>query len=203
MFCGRRVRVDAGVYVPRPQSEALARRAASLLPPDGVAVDVCAGSGAIAAVLQAARPGATVIASDIDPAAVACARDNGVTAVAGDLDSALPAELRGVVDVLVAVPPYVPTEKLSLLPRDVVAYEPVRALDGGATGTDLLLRIVDRSVRWLRPGGRLLLELGGDQSGPVADAMVGAGFGDVRVGRDADGDVRSIEARLTRFPSAG
>jgi release factor glutamine methyltransferase len=57
MFCGRRMRVDIGVYVPRPQSEALARRAASLLPPDGVAVDLCAGSGAIAAVLQAARPG--------------------------------------------------------------------------------------------------------------------------------------------------
>jgi release factor glutamine methyltransferase len=203
MFCGRRMRVDIGVYVPRPQSEALARRAASLLPPDGVAVDLCAGSGAIAAVLQAARPEAAVIASDIDPVAVACARDNGVTAVVGDLDSALPTELRGVVDVLVAVPPYVPTEELALLPRDVVAYEPMRALDGGDAGTDLLSRIVERSVRWLRPGGRLLLELGGDEAGPVGDAMVGAGFGDVRVGRDADGDVRSIEACLTRFPSAG
>jgi release factor glutamine methyltransferase len=203
MFCGRRVRVDAGVYVPRPQSEALARRAASLLPPDGVAVDLCAGSGAIAAVLHAARPEATVIASDIDPVAVACARENGVTAVVGDLDSALPSELCGLVDVLVAVPPYVPTEELALLPRDVVAYEPVRALDGGEAGTDLLSRIVDRSVRWLRPGGRLLLELGGDQAGPLRDAMAAAGFGDVRVGRDADGDVRSIEACLTRFPSAG
>jgi release factor glutamine methyltransferase len=202
MFCGRRVRVDIGVYVPRPQSEALARRAASLLPHAGVAVDLCAGSGAIAAVLHAARPEATVIASDIDPVAVACARDNGVTAVAGDLDSALPPEFRGVVDMLLAVPPYVPTEELALLPRDVVAYEPVRALDGGATGTDLLLRIVDRSVRWLRPGGRLLLELGGDQAGPLRDAMAAAGFGDVRVGRDTDG-VRSIEACLTRFPSAG
>jgi release factor glutamine methyltransferase len=126
-----------------------------------------------------------------------------VTAVVGDLDSALPSELCGLVDVLVAVPPYVPTEELALLPRDVVAYEPVRALDGGEAGTDLLSRIVDRSVRWLRPGARLLLELGGDQAGLVSEAMVDAGFGDVRVGRDADGDVRSIEACLTRFPSAG
>ena len=202
-FCDLRVRIDLGVYVPRPQSEPLARRAASLLPAAAAAVDVCTGSGAIAAVLRASRPEATIVASDVDPVAVSCARRNGVTAVQGDLDDALPRELLGVVDVLVAVPPYVPTQELAMLPRDVLAYEPVRALDGGATGTDLLLRLVERSVRWLREGGALLLELGGDQAAPVSDAMTDAGFGDIRIGWDADGDVRSIEACLTRFPRAG
>ncbi len=202
-FCDLRVRIDPGVYVPRPQSEPLARRAAALLPATGVAVDLCTGSGAIAAVLGASRPGATIVAADVDPVAVACARRNDVVAFAGDLDDALPSELLGAVDVVVAVPPYVPTSELALLPRDVVAFEPLRALDGGQAGTDLLLRVVDRSVRWLRPGGALLLELGGDQAAPVGDAMTAAGFGALSTGRDTDGDVRSIEACLTRFPSAG
>jgi release factor glutamine methyltransferase len=202
-FCDLRIRVDPGVYVPRPQSEALARRAASLLPATGVAVDLCTGSGAIAAVLRASRPDATIVAVDLDPVAVTCARRNDVMAFEGDLDDALPGELRGLVDVVVAVPPYVPTRELALLPRDVVAFEPVRALDGGQAGTDLSFRIVGRSVRWLRPGGALLLELGGDQAARVGDAMNAAGFDGIRIERDADGDVRSIEACLTRFPSAG
>ena len=72
-FCGIRIRVDPGVFVPRPQTEALARRAIELLPADGVAVDLCTGSGAVAAALAAARPGATVTATDLDPKAVAWA----------------------------------------------------------------------------------------------------------------------------------
>ena len=111
-FCDARVRVDPGVFVPRPQTEALARRAVALLPAEGIAVDLCAGSGAVSVVLGTARPRATVIATDVDPAAVACARRNGVQALLGDLDEPLPPALRGSVDVVTAVVPYVPTEKL-------------------------------------------------------------------------------------------
>lgn len=85
-FCGLRVRIDAGVFVPRPHTEALARRAIELLPDEGIAVDLCTGSGAVALVLAAARPGATVLGTDVDPLAVACAGRNGVSATAGDLD---------------------------------------------------------------------------------------------------------------------
>ncbi|MDX6410111.1 MAG: release factor glutamine methyltransferase, partial [Gaiellaceae bacterium] len=94
-FCGIRVKVAAGVYVPRWQTEPLARRAAALLPADGTAVDLCTGAGAIACVLQASARGATVVATDVDPAAVACARENGVDALLGDLDGPLPAALGG------------------------------------------------------------------------------------------------------------
>ena len=160
-------------------------------------MDLCTGTGAIAVVLQRWHPRATVLASDDDPVAVACARRNGVSTLLGDLDEALPAEMSGSVDVMTAVPPYVPTDDLRLLPRDVLAYEPRTALDGGTDGTDLLYRIVRRSPTWLRAGGWLLLELGGAQASPIGEEMRRVGFGSVRAVRDADGDVRSIEGCAT------
>lgn len=195
-FCGQRVRVDPGVYVPRVQTEALARRALELLPPAGVAVDLCTGAGAIACLLMGRRPAATVVATDIDPAAVACARANGVDARLGHLDEPLPAHLQGTVDVLIAVVPYVPTEELAFLPRDVVAYEPIRALDGGQGGLALLRTVVARSPRWLRPGGWLLLELGGRQATPVAAAMEASGFAGIKILHDEEGDDRAIEGSM-------
>ncbi|HEY2215512.1 MAG TPA: methyltransferase, partial [Acidimicrobiales bacterium] len=133
-FCGHTVLVQPGVYVPRWQSEPMALAAAALLPENGVGVDLCTGSGAIAVVMTARRPQATVLATDIDPLAVACAQANGVEAYQGDMASALPDDIAGVVDVVVAVVPYVPTDELQHLPRDVVAFEPLQALDGGPQG---------------------------------------------------------------------
>jgi release factor glutamine methyltransferase len=194
-FCGIRVAVGPGVYVPRWQSEPLARRGAALLPASGTAVDLCTGAGAIACVLQAAAPAATVLATDVDPLAVACARGNGVDALIGDLDHPLPRYLLGAVDVLTAVVPYVPTGELRFLPRDVVAFEPARALDGGEGGLTFLSTVVARSVQWLRAGGWLLLELGGEQAAIVGGQMAEAGFVDITVLRDDDGDDRAIEGR--------
>jgi release factor glutamine methyltransferase len=196
-FCDLRVHVDPGVFVPRPHTEPLAGRAVELLPAEGIAVDLCTGSGAVAAVLRSARPRATVVATDVDPVAVACARRNGVHALVGDLDEPLPPSVRERVDVVTAVVPYVPSEELHLLQRDVLAHEPRRALDGGRGGTALLLRAVDAAARLLRPGGTVLLELGGDQAAEVATAMSDAGFTDVLVHRDDDERDRAIEARRT------
>jgi release factor glutamine methyltransferase len=190
------MRVTPGVYVPRWQTEPLARMAASLLPPDGVAVDLCTGAGAVAMVLAAAAPAARVVATDTDPVAVACARSNGVDARVGRLDDPLPASLEGTVDVLTAVPPYVPTDQLRFLPRDVQEHEPRAALDGGEDGTDVLAEIVRRSPRWLRPGGSVILELGGDQAVALAPIARTAGFGEPEVLRDAEDDPRGIVARL-------
>jgi release factor glutamine methyltransferase len=194
-FCGIRVLVDPGVFVPRPQTEALARRAVELLPAVGIAVDLCTGSGAIAVVLRAERPGATVIATDVDPVATACASRNGVEVLPGDLDEPLPPALRERVDVVTAVVPYVPTEELHLLPRDVLAHEPARALDGGPGGTAILERAARATVRWLRPGGTVLLELGGDQADELSTTMADAGLTAIRVHRDDEGRDRAIEAR--------
>jgi release factor glutamine methyltransferase len=197
-FCGLEVRVTPGVYVPRWQTEPLARLAASLLPPDGVAVDLCTGAGAVAMVLAGASPDARVFATDLDPLAVVCARSNGVDAYEGLLDEPLPTALESAVDVLTAVPPYVPSGELRFLPRDVQDHEPMTALDGGADGTDVLTEIVRRSPRWLRPGAHLVLELGGDQAAALEPTLRTAGFDRPDVLRDAEGDARGIVARIAQ-----
>ena len=199
-FCDLRLHVDPGVFVPRPHTEALATRASSLLPETGTAVDLCTGSGAVAAVLASKHPQATVIATDLDPAAVSCARRNGVPALQGDLDEPVPSSLLERVDVMTAVVPYVPTEELHLLPRDALAHEPRRALDGGRRGTSLLARAASAATRWLRPGGSVLLELGGDQSDEITVTLARLGLSGIRVHRDEDGQDRAIEARRPDSP---
>ncbi len=193
-FCDLAIRVDPGVFVPRPHSETLARRAASLLPAAGIAVDLCTGSGAVAAVLRSARPRSTVAGTDVDPVAVACAGRNGVRALLGDLDAPLPRSWRGRIDVVTAVAPYVPTEELHLLPRDVLAHEPRHALDGGPGGTAMLARAVDAAARWLRPGGTMILEIGGDQAEALKVRMQEIGLSEIRVHRDDDGRDLAMEA---------
>ncbi|MEO6496688.1 MAG: methyltransferase, partial [Solirubrobacteraceae bacterium] len=163
-FCGLRVCVHPGVYVPRPHSEGLARLAAQRLRAGGLAIDLCTGSGAIARVLADAHPSARVLATDVDERAVACARINRVEALHGDLFAPLPAELEARADVVVAVVPYVPTPDLALLQRDTLTFESAVPYDGGLDGLAVLRRVVAEAPRWLRPGGTLLLELGGGQA---------------------------------------
>lgn len=202
-FLGRMVGVAPGVYVPRWHTELLAERALERLPEGGVAIDVCTGSGALAVVL-AERP-ARVYATDVSPEAVACARANGVDAYLGDLFAPLPDAV--VADLVCGVVPYVPTGELSLLQRDTFTFETPLAYDGGPDGCALLRRALSGAARVLKPGGALLLELGGDEASVIADDLEYAGYVDVRVLEDEDGDVRGIEAtrggRGSRRPGAG
>jgi release factor glutamine methyltransferase len=192
-FCGRPLRVAPGLYVPRAQTEELARRAAALLPTYGRAVDLCTGTGAVAAHLRAEVPTASVVGVDLDGRAAACARRNGVPAVVADL-AALPLRGGGL-DLVTAVAPYVPSGDLRLLPADVQRYEPRVALDGGADGLDLVRRVVVAAGRLLRPGGWLLAEVGGHQDVALAPELVAAGFDRVTPWWDEDGDLRGIAAR--------
>jgi release factor glutamine methyltransferase len=195
-FCGEVLAVHPGVYVPRWQTEPLAREAVARLPVRGVAVDLCSGAGPIAALLTRRRPRARVLATEIDPVAARCARANGVDVLEGDLADPLPPALEGRVDVITAVPPYVPTGELRFLPRDVTAFEPLQALDGGPEGTRGLLRVVHLAARWLRPGGSLLIEVGGDQARLLGPVMEGHGYRDARVLTDEDGAPRAVACRL-------
>ena len=195
-FCGLEIAIDPGVYVPREQTEALALRAVRRLPAHGTAIDVCTGAGAIARTLMAQRPGARVVATDVDERAVACARRNGVDAHRGDLLAPLPPALKGRVDVIVGVVPYVPTPDLPLLQRDTLTFESALSYDGGEDGTALLRRVAADSTRFLRRGGALLLELGGEQAGALRDDLARLGYADIEVLRDEEGDVRGIEATL-------
>ncbi|HMD44864.1 MAG TPA: HemK/PrmC family methyltransferase [Acidimicrobiales bacterium] len=193
LFCGRPVLVDPGVYVPRRQSEELARRAATLLAAvGGRAADLCTGAGAIGAHLLAEVPGASVVGVDVDVRAVRCARRNGVRALVGDLDRPL---RTGAFDVVTAVAPYVPTGELRLLPADVQRYEPRQSLDGGDDGLDVVRRVVAGAARLLRPGGWLLTELGADEDQALRPALSAAGFDRAEAWFDDDGDLRGVAAR--------
>jgi len=191
-FGGRRVRVDPGVYVPRPQTDALARRAAELLPPAGAAADLCTGSGAIAFHLMHEAPSARVVATDVDPRAVACARRNGVFVVQGSLGAAL---RDAAFDVVTAVAPYVPTADIRLLPADVRRYEPRGSLDGGADGLDVVRVLVADAARLLRSDGWLLTEIGGNQEALLAPVLSRAGFEPAEPWFDEEGDLRGIAVR--------
>jgi release factor glutamine methyltransferase len=196
-FCELTVRVDPGVYVPRWQSEPLARRALARLIDDGIAIDLCTGSGCIAMTLMSQRPRSRVVASELDDRAVSCAAANGVEVYAGDLFSSLPNELLGAVDVVVGVVPYVPSASMAFLPRDTFTYENALAYDGGDDGTSVLRRVIRESPAYLRPGGALLLELGGDEANALVDEFARYDFSDVIVFSDDDGDVRGVEATFS------
>jgi release factor glutamine methyltransferase len=198
VFCGLTIRVDQGVYVPRWQSEPLARRAALRLPEAGIAIDLCTGSGAIAKTLLSERPASRVVASDLDDRAVACASANGVEVYGGDLFAPIPRDLEGRVDVIVGVVPYVPTPSMRTLPRDTFVFESTLSYDGGPDGVDCLQRVIRESPRFIRPGGSLLLELGGEQAEILQDDLLECGFVDVAILSDDDGDVRGLEAIFQR-----
>jgi release factor glutamine methyltransferase len=196
VFCGLDVAVEPGTYVPRWQSERLAWRATQLLPPDGLGVDLCTGSGAIAMVMRSGRPRARVVGTEIDPSAARCARLQGVEVYEGSLCEPLPGELAGQVDVMTGVLPYVPSNALHLLPRDVQRFEPRRALDGGRRGLAVVSDAVTTSPRWLKRGGWLLIEIGADQVDETTTLFANSGFVDLELVEDGDGDVRGLGGRL-------
>lgn len=194
-FCGQPLHVAPGVYVPRPHTEELARRAATLLPDHGRAVDLCTGAGAVAAHLMAQVPTAMVVGVDVDVHAAVCARRNGVPTVVADLAEAL--HRRDGFDLVTAVAPYVPTGELRMLPADVQRYEPRRALDGGADGLDLVRRVIAAARDLLGASGWLLIEVGGDQDEMLAPILAAAAFDLVTPWRDDDGDLRGLASRAT------
>ena len=171
-FCGLRVAVDPGVFVPRRRTELLVREAARLAPPGATIVDLACGTGAVGMVLATLVAGVRLYAVEIDPAAVRCARRN----LAGDLYEPLPAGLRDHVDVLAANVPYVPTSAVGLLPPEAREHEPLVALDGGADGLDLLRRVAAQAPRWLAPGGHVLMETGADQIDAALHVLASAGL---------------------------
>ena len=178
-FAGIRVPVDAAVFVPRPRSEFLVDAAVGALHAGALLVDLCCGSGAIAAAV-ASRVAVEIYATDIDQRAVANARrtlaDLSATVLLGDLYEPLPAGVRGRVSTITLVAPYVPTAQIDLLPHEARDYEPLTALDGGVDGLEIVRRAVVGAPVWLAPGGRFLTEVAEHQVSAVAQALEDAGL---------------------------
>lgn len=214
-FCGLRLHVTDGVFVPRARTELLVDLAVGIvrdvrddfhgvsgLKRHGVSrrvVDLCCGSGAVGAAVAARTRGepsqVEVYAADVDPASVACARRNlpRERVFEGDLYDALPDRLRGRVDLLVANAPYVPTEAIATMPSEAREHEPLVALDGGPDGVELHRRIAAGARDWLTPGGHLLIETGRHQAPLTVAACEEAGL-TARVAVDDERDATAVVA---------
>ena len=183
-FCGLRIAVDPGVFVPRRRTEFLVQQAAALAARGAVVVELCCGSGAVGVALVTALGKALgtgeLHAVDSEPVAVLCARRNvdttGGRVYEGDLYEPLPATLRGRVEVLVACTPYVPTADVRLMPPEARLHEPLVALDGGQDGLDVLRRVAAAAPGWLAPGGHLLVETSRRQAPAAVEAFSGYGL---------------------------
>ena len=173
-FGGRRLTVRPGVFVPRRRTELLARTAAEHCGARSVLLELCCGVGPVAATVTAGE----IHLSDLDPYALECARINvphGRVHL-GDLYADLPDHLRGRIDVVAANAPYVPTDRIALMPPEARDHELPIALDGGADGADLHRRIAAGAPEWLAAGGVLMIETSPSQAPLTERAMHDAGL---------------------------
>lgn len=190
-FAGRPFRVDPRVLIPRPETELLVEEVLGALGPLSAPrlLDVGTGSGCIAVTLAAELPAATVVATDIDPAACAVARANaealGVRLDIRQGDLLAPVADEPPFDAVVSNPPYVRSGELAGLQREV-QREPLRALDGGPDGLEVVRRIVDAAVDRLAPDGLLALEIGEEQGAQVRDLLLARGYERVRIAADLE-----------------
>ena len=185
-FRGLRLRVRPGSFVPRQSSEFVVEQAVDRLRRRSapVAVDLATGIGPIAMAIAAAVPRSRVYGADISGDAIrqarAIARELGLANVSfsrGDLYDALPASVKGTVDLVTAHAPYVPREELEDLPLEIRGFEPADTLtDHSEHGLGLLTRIAEEGHDWLRPGGWLMAEVSPDFARRVRGLLVRSGY---------------------------
>ncbi len=192
-FCGIRIKVDERVLIPRFETELLAAEAVKELTgkPDAAALDMCTGSGCIAAYI-ARNTAARVTAADISGGALDVARENlkglGATVVKSDMFGAIEGEF----DVITANPPYIKTFDIEGLAPQVTA-QPRLALDGGEDGLRFYRLIAEQAKKHIKKGGVLMTEIGFDQADAVTELF--ADLGECRVIKDLDGKDRIVVCR--------
>lgn len=183
-FAGRRLSVGPGVFVPRQRTLRLLDLVLSELGRLPSArtrtfVEAFAGVAPLAAVVSSELPDVRVLACEQDPAALPHATANLAgrgAVVPSDVLTGLPDTHRGHVDVIAAVPPYVPDDDLGLLPREARDHEPASALSGGPDGLRWIRALIDEASDWIQPGGLLLVELSDHQLAAAAQYGVGRGW---------------------------
>jgi release factor glutamine methyltransferase len=194
------LRVGPGVFIPRPETEAIyAWATAQRLDARPVIVDLCTGSGALAVALAQHRPAAQVIGIDDSDAALEYARHNAegtaIELVCADVTApALLPELDGRVDLIVANPPYVPDSVI--LEPEVAQYDPPHAVFGGPDGMAVIDAVVRLAGRWLCAGGLFAVEHDDTRSSRTVELVESTGlFEDVRARQDLAGRPRFVTAR--------
>ena len=194
-FAGLRLAVAPGVFVPRRRTELLLSLALAAAPT--ASLEVCCGVAPVATAVKGRMPDASVIASDLDPAAVEVARRNleplGGTVVESDLFGGLPLGAR--FDVIVANAPYVPTGEVVNMPREAREFEHPLALDGGDDGLALHRRIAAEVGAWLADRGTVLVETSRRQASVDREIFEARGW---RVEVITDDDLDATAVRATR-----
>jgi release factor glutamine methyltransferase len=201
--------VDSNVLIPRPDTETLVERALTFFKSENIiaprVLDLCTGSGCVAAAIASNSKSAVVFATDISLPALDVARRNiaalklesRVSCHLGDLYDAMKTVMdAGPMDAIVSNPPYIASEKIESLDRNVRDFEPHLALDGGPDGLDPHRKILAGAKDHLREGGRVFLEIAYDQEEPAMWMLSQADhFDDARCYRDLAGKPRVISAR--------
>ncbi len=193
-----RLKVDKRVLVPRPETEELAGIAADFLRGRGnapSALDYGAGSGAIGLWLAVKFPCLRLTAAEKSARAIACARLNaanlGLAARVKFVRASTLAPVRGRFDLIVSNPPYIPSRVIPGLSPEVLS-EPRMALDGGGDGLDVVRMLLSKAPSRLKPGGALILELGGTQAPKMLAAMSPKVWKEKRTFRDFNGIERFV-----------
>ncbi len=189
-FNGFRLGIRPGMFIPRLTSEFLARQAVRRLRGRRrpFYIDLATGIAPVAISVAKSVPRAQVWGVDISRRALDQARINAaalgasnVTFKKSDLFSALPAKLRGKIDVVTIHPPYVARRQVASLPVEVKSFEPRHTLsDSSVDGLGLVRRVASEGPGWLRPGGWLLVEIMPSESGRVRALMRCSGFAHVK-----------------------
>ena len=202
-FMGLEFYVNQHVLIPRQDTETLVELVLEQQKNQEIRLlDLCTGSGCIAVSLAVKGGYRQVMAADISEEALKVARRNWerlrpenqeMKFFQGDLFDALEKDTEAF-DVITANPPYIPTEVIRGLEPEVRDHEPMLALDGTADGLHFDRRIAAEAGRWLRPGGRIYLEIGYDQGAAVSGLLAEAGFTEIQVVKDLPGKDRVVAA---------
>lgn len=194
-FYGYEIKVDERVLIPRPETEELVSEVLKVVKNTDKVLDLCTGSGAIALVIYK-KSGASVTATDISEAALEVAKENFKqfdAAVETRLID-LYGDLSEKFDIIVSNPPYIKTEEIDTLDKEVKDYEPRIALDGGEDGLDFYRRICEGAKQRLNEHGKLFLEAGYGEAEEIKK-MLENDF-NVEIIKDISGIDRIIKAEL-------
>ncbi len=182
-FCHETYRVTENTLIPRQDTEKLVELAVRLLPENARFIDLCTGSGCVAISTLAARGDCQAVAVDLFEDTLAVARENAERNGVGERlgftanDVLRPdfMEQLGKFDCIISNPPYIETEKISLLDEEL-AFEPSAALDGGDDGLDFYRVIIAEYAQFLADNGFMLFEIGCDQAKAVTAIAHHSGF---------------------------